>query len=192
MNSPAVHPPSVDAARSETLFTIPNALSIVRALLTIPFVAVMLSDVPHARWWGVALLTVAALTDKLDGVLARRYHVVTEWGKILDPVADKIGMAVLAIVLVSLDMIPAWFLAAIIGRDVLILAGGLYVKRTRKIVVPSNVLGKWTVGVLAVAMGLALIGVTGRTLDIALAASVAMLVASLTSYTRTFVHLLKP
>jgi len=191
MSPPAADSHVSEHPHSETLFTVPNALSILRALLTIPFVAVMLSGEPRARWWGLALLAVAALTDKLDGAFARRHHLVTEWGKILDPVADKIGMAVLAIVLVSLDMIPAWFLAAIIGRDVLILAGGLYLKRTQKIVVPSNVLGKWTVGVLAVAMGLALIGVTGLALDFAIGASVAMLVASFVSYVRTFVLLMK-
>jgi phosphatidylglycerophosphate synthase len=64
-------------------FTVSNLLSISRALLAIPFALVMLSDSPNATMWGIIILAAAAFTDKFDGVLARKYHEVTEWGKIL-------------------------------------------------------------------------------------------------------------
>ncbi|MEO8168902.1 MAG: CDP-alcohol phosphatidyltransferase family protein, partial [bacterium] len=112
-------------------FTISNLLSISRAVLAIPFAVVMLSDSPNATLWGIAILAVAALTDKLDGMFARKYNQVTDWGKILDPLADKIGMGIVAIVLVKLGLIPFWFVALLVGRDLLILAGGMYVKRSR-------------------------------------------------------------
>ncbi len=173
------------------MLTISNLLSIVRALLVIPFVLVMLSDSPNARWWGLLLLGVAALTDKLDGELARRFGQITEWGKMLDPLADKIGMAVLAFVLVHLKLIPLWLLVAILARDVLILAGGLYLKRKRGVVEQSNILGKWTVGVLAATMALAMVNVQGVLMDGAIWLSVLMLTASLWMYAATFVRIVR-
>lgn len=152
---------------------------------------IMLSDVPNARLWGLALLGIAALTDKLDGVLARRYNQITEWGKILDPLADKIGIAVVAIVLVQLGQIPVWFLLAIVARDVLILAGGMYLKRKRGIVEQSNLLGKWTIGVLAATMALAMLSVRGPVMDGAIGLSVVMLIASLGMYAAAFVRALQ-
>ncbi len=152
---------------------------------------IMLSDSPNARWWGLALLGIAALTDKLDGVFARRYNQITEWGKILDPLADKIGIAVVAIVLVQLGQIPLWFLLAIVARDVLILAGGMYLKRRRGIVEQSNLLGKWTIGVLAATMALAMLTVRGPVMDGAIGLSVVMLIASLGLYAAVFVKALQ-
>ncbi len=152
---------------------------------------IMLSDVPNARLWGLALLGIAALTDKLDGVIARRYNQITEWGKILDPLADKIGIAVVAIVLVQLGQIPLWFLLAIVARDVLILAGGMYLKRRRGIVEQSNLLGKWTIGVLAATMALAMLNVRGPVMDGAIGLSVVMLIASLGLYAAVFVRALR-
>ena len=137
-------------------FTISNLLSISRAVLAIPFALVMLSNSPNTTLWGIVILALAALTDKFDGVLARKLNEVTEWGKILDPVCDKIGMGVVAIVLVKLNLIPLWFVVAMVGRDLLILAGGIYVKKTKGVVLQSNQLGKWTIGVLALAMFAAL------------------------------------
>lgn len=148
----------------------------------------MLSGDPNAKLWGLVLLAIAALTDKLDGDLARKFNQVTEWGRILDPLADKIGMAVLALVLVRLGLIPFWFLAAILARDLIILAGGLYLKARRGHVEPSNVLGKWTVGVLAATMALALLNVEQTALTLAIWLSVLMLALSFAGYVRVFVR----
>jgi CDP-diacylglycerol--glycerol-3-phosphate 3-phosphatidyltransferase len=185
---------SEDRSRSPAtpqFVTVSNLLSILRALLSIPFAIVMLSGDPNAKLWGLVLLAIAALTDKLDGDLARKFNQVTEWGRILDPLADKIGMAVLALVLVRLGLIPFWFLAAILARDLIILAGGLYLKARRGHVEPSNVLGKWTVGVLAATMALALLNVEETTLTFAIWLSVLMLVLSFAGYVRVFVRVVR-
>lgn len=176
---------------SQKFLTISNILSISRALLTIPFAVIMLSDAPHAVWWGLFILAVAGLTDKFDGVLARRYNEITEWGKILDPLADKIGIAVVAIILVRLDQIPLWLLLAIVGRDLLILSGGIYLKQKRGVVEQSNILGKWTIGVLAVTMALAMLRIRGVWMECALWLSVVMLIASLGMYSLTFIRLVR-
>lgn len=183
--------PEDSSPGTQRLLTVSNLLSLIRALLTLPFTLVMLSDMRDARWWGIGLLALAALTDKLDGDIARKFGQVTEWGKILDPLADKIGMAVLALVLVHLGLIPLWLMAVVLARDLLILIGGLYLKARRGYVEPSNTLGKWTVGVLAVTMALALLEIKGIVLEIAIWLSVGMLVLSFGGYVQVFVRALK-
>lgn len=156
-------------------------------MLAIPFALVMLSDSPNATTWGIAILAIAALTDKLDGVFARKFNEVTEWGKILDPVADKIGIAVVALVLVKLNLIPLWFVVMMVARDALILAGGVYVKKKKGIVLQSNQLGKWTIGVLALAMFFAMLRWSVAA-ELFLWGSLAMLVASFALYLRRFLE----
>jgi cardiolipin synthase (CMP-forming) len=175
---------------TDRFFTISNVLSISRAVLAIPFAVVMLSDSSNATLWGMIILFVAALTDKFDGVLARKLNQVTDWGKILDPLADKIGMSIVAITLVMLNLIPLWFVVAMIARDVMILAGGIYVRRKKGVVLQSNQLGKWTIGVVALAMFFAMIRWTVAA-EIFLWTTVAMLVASLAIYLRRFVEVMQ-
>lgn len=176
--------------QANRFLTISNILSLSRAILAIPFAVVMLSDSPDSTLWGILILALAALTDKLDGVLARRLNQVTEWGKILDPISDKIGIAAVAIVLVALDLIPAWFVILIVLRDMLILIGGIYIKRRRTLVLESNVLGKWTIGVLALTMFSAMLRWDQLT-EFILWTSVGMLIASLFLYARRFLAILK-
>jgi cardiolipin synthase len=170
--------------------TLPNLLSITRALLAIPFALVMLSDMPSARVWGVVLMVAAAATDKLDGALARHYGTISEWGRILDPVADKIAVAVAAIVLVVRGDVPVWLAGAILLRDGLILAGGIILRRRKRLVVPSNVAGKWTVGVIALTLFLALLGVHSTAIVALAAVTVLMLAVSLLLYVRTFIRVM--
>lgn len=177
-----------DGEAANRFLTISNLLSLFRALLAIPFAVVMLSDLPDATFWGIGLLAVAALTDKLDGVLARRRNEETEWGKILDPLADKIGMGAVAVVLVVVGMLPLWFLVAVLARDVLILAGGIVLKARRAVVPPSNQAGKWTIGVLAMTMLCAMLRLEFAT-ALFIWLSVGMLVFSLALYMGRFAEL---
>ncbi len=186
--TPLLQQSTTPSQREETanrFFTISNLLSISRAVLAIPFAVVMLSDFPNATVWGIVILALAALTDKFDGVFARKYNEVTELGKILDPVADKIGMGVVALVLVKLNLIPLWFVVAMVGRDLLILAGGMFIKKSKGVVLQSNQLGKWTIGVLALLMFSAMLRWTVAT-EIFIWLSVAMLVGSFGIYMQRF------
>jgi CDP-diacylglycerol--glycerol-3-phosphate 3-phosphatidyltransferase len=171
-------------------FTVSNLLSVIRALLSVPFAYVMLLVHPPLRFWGAGIVILAALTDKLDGVLARRLKQETEWGRILDPVADKVGVAVFALVLLRLGDLPLWFVAALILRDLLILVGGLYIRLSRRVVLPSNQFGKWTVGVVALALFAALLGASVWLKSILLAASLAGLIVSLVAYVARFVEVM--
>jgi CDP-diacylglycerol--glycerol-3-phosphate 3-phosphatidyltransferase len=188
----APHPTNADSTPGSNRFlTASNLLSISRVVLTIPFVLVMFSTIPSSRLWAALIISVAILTDKLDGVIARRYNQITEWGKILDPVADKIAVGVVAIVLIHFDAIPVWFLAAILVRDVLILVGGIYIKSARGVVLPSKETGKWAVGIISLALFVALVGIQSVLLDVLLWASVVMLVVSFSLYVVRFIETLK-
>jgi CDP-diacylglycerol--glycerol-3-phosphate 3-phosphatidyltransferase len=174
---------------SSRFLTVSNLLSILRALLVIPFIAVMLSDAPSSRLWGGLIIAFAALTDKLDGTFARRFNQITEWGKILDPVADKIGVAAVALVLAWTGDVPLWFLLALVGRDLLILTGGMIVKARYGVVLSSNLLGKWTIGVVSITLFGGVLRLPSPWLEVLIAASTAMLLLSLGSYMARFVEM---
>lgn len=88
------------------------------------------------------------LTDVLDGYFARKRNEVSELGKIVDPLADKISIITISLIMVLTGIIPLWFFLVIMSRDILILSGGLYIKRKTGIVLQSNIIGKWTVFVI--------------------------------------------
>lgn len=176
---------------SPRFWTVSNMLSLSRIVLSIPFVLVMVLNVPGARWWGLAIIVVGAITDNLDGALARKRNEVSEWGKILDPLGDKIGLAAVGIVLVLQGQVPVWFFLLLVGRDLLILAGGVYLRSITGAVLPSNIAGKWTVGVVAAYLFLTLLGIGGLLTDVALTGSVLLIVLSFVSYAMRFIEVLR-
>jgi len=97
---------------------LPNAVTLARIFL-VPFVVVVLltTRLPHWDLWGVTLFMAAALTDILDGYLARARKQVTTLGRLLDPIADKLLISSALISLVQLGLAPAWMVALIIGRE---------------------------------------------------------------------------
>jgi len=171
-------------------FTFSNLLSLFRAFLSIPFAYVMLAFDPPLRLLGAGIVVCGALTDKLDGDLARKFHQETDWGRILDPVADKVGVAVFAIVLLRLGDLPLWFVAGLILRDLLILGGGLYLQRFRHVILPSNQYGKWTVGIVSLALFAALLGAPQNIQTVLIAISVIGLLVSLIAYVARFVEVI--
>ncbi len=176
---------------SNRFFTASNLLSVSRALLTIPFAMVMLGRADGYRVWGGAIILLAALTDKFDGVLARKLNQITDWGKILDPLADKICAGVVAIVLLVMHDIPVWFVVVILSRDVLIFVGGIYVKTKKSVLLQSNETGKWTMGVVALALFLMVLGAQSILIEIAVWASVVLLAVSLALYVKRFNEVMK-
>jgi len=97
---------------------LPNALTIGRIFL-VPIVVVVLLTVPLRTWafWGASLFLAAALTDLLDGYLARRRKQVTTLGRLLDPIADKLLISSALVSLVQLRIAPAWMVVIILGRE---------------------------------------------------------------------------
>jgi len=94
------------------------------------------------------IIIVIWLTDLLDGYIARKRNEVSELGKIIDPLADKITVITITLILLIQGIMPLWFFAVIMIRDILILSGGLYIKNKRGVVLQSNRIGKITVFVI--------------------------------------------
>ena len=134
--------------------TISNLISISRIIITIPLLfAIWNKDLT----WTLTLIGIGLFTDWLDGFLARKLNQVSEWGKILDPVADKIIIGASGLVLLFQGRVDLWFVAIVVIRDLLIMLGGLYAKYKLKYVIPSNWLGKITVNVISLVFLFAII-----------------------------------
>ncbi|MGB5105102.1 MAG: CDP-alcohol phosphatidyltransferase family protein [Candidatus Zixiibacteriota bacterium] len=123
------------------LLLVPNLLTLFR-LLFFPVPVIMIAQ-GHDNI-ALGLLALAIFTDVLDGTLARKLNQVSELGKILDPLADKLGIAALVVALVIYKDFPWWAAAIIIVRDLVLLIGGLTMLKTSDTVPTSNFLGKLT------------------------------------------------
>ncbi len=97
--------------------TFPTVLTLLRILLVPILVVVLLTKFEGKEFVGLALFLIAALTDFLDGYIARRRGLVTRLGKLLDPAADKILMSAALISLVELGLAPAWMVVTIVARE---------------------------------------------------------------------------
>ena len=118
-----------------------NRLTLSRLVLTVLFVLSLNSSWEYARTVALLLFLVAGITDFIDGEVARRYGIVTNFGKLMDPLVDKIMMAAAFISLVPLKAVPAWAATAVVARDFLIT--GLRLMATAKgRVLPAENLGK--------------------------------------------------
>ncbi|MGH9381107.1 MAG: CDP-diacylglycerol--glycerol-3-phosphate 3-phosphatidyltransferase [Thermoanaerobaculia bacterium] len=96
---------------------LPNLLSLFRIVLVPLLVVVLLTKFENREFVGLGVFLLAALTDFLDGFIARRHRIVTRLGKLLDPAADKILISAAFISLVALDLAPAWMVMIIIARE---------------------------------------------------------------------------
>lgn len=176
---------------NRSAWTISNFLSIVRILLVVPICLLIFRGDPDGRLWTVGLIVAAGITDLLDGWLARRLNQVSELGKIIDPLADKIAIAAVCTVLAIRELIPYWFFLIVIVRDLLIFFGGMYVRRSQGIILQSNYPGKWAAAVITVYILISVAGPSDLIVlkDVFQIASVLMLVISFTVYLSRFLSL---
>lgn len=127
-------------------FYLSNLLSFLRMFLAIPFwILISENNFFDNRILIGSLCLFAAFTDIADGFAARKLNQVSEFGKIIDPFADKVCVGVIILKLFLINQIPFYYLAIILGRDILILIGGILTSNKLKKVMPSNVIGKATV-----------------------------------------------
>lgn len=182
MSDPDVHP-------GKRVWTISNLLSCSRIVLALPIIMLLLQGTFYSRLWAVLLMLIAVATDFLDGYIARKRNEVTELGKIIDPLADKISVAGIAFVLAIAQYLPLWYFLLVLFRDALILMGGLWLMRTRKIVLQSNWIGKWTVNAVAATVVAATLMI-GTLVEILMGISCILLLWSFVSYIRRFFEVL--
>ena len=118
-----------------------NRLTLSRLLLTVLFVITLNWPWPYARTCALVIFLVAGLTDFVDGEIARRYGIITSFGKLMDPLVDKIMIAAAFISLVPLKAVPAWAATAVVARDFLI-TGLRMMASAKGRVLPAEWLGK--------------------------------------------------
>lgn len=134
---------------------LPNFLTLVRILLVPVLVVALLDETPNGDTIAAVVFAIAALTDGLDGYIARSRESVTTFGKVMDPIADKLLIAAALISLVSLDRVAAWVAMVIIAREFAV--SGLRIAAGQQgVVIPASGLGKAKT-ILQVGMVMALI-----------------------------------
>ncbi len=153
----------------------PNAVTVVRIALVPVFAAAMLASGGTSAGWRVAATAVfvlAAATDRLDGYLARRFDRITDLGKLLDPIADKLLMGTALVILSSLGELPWWVTVVILVRELGITVMRLLV--LRYVVLPASRGGKIKTVLQSVAIGLYLLPLGTLPTAVTLVAAVTM------------------
>src|SRR5690349_23387009 len=170
--------------------TIPNLLTVFRILLVPVLVAALLSGLEIGDTLAAIVFVVASLTDALDGWMARRNRNVTTFGKLMDPLADKLLVTSALVSLVSLDRLEAWVAMVIIAREFAV-TGLRQLAMEHGEVIPASNWGKLKT-IAQIAMVLALIAVHGRPawVDALVYATVAITVISAIPYFFNFRALL--
>ncbi|MCR5755298.1 MAG: CDP-diacylglycerol--glycerol-3-phosphate 3-phosphatidyltransferase [Acetatifactor sp.] len=129
---------------------LPNKLTIFRVILIIPFVILLLGG--NAGWFGtnelvpnlaaLGIFIVASLTDLLDGKIARKYNLITNFGKFMDPLADKLLVCSALIALTEMGRIPAWVVIIIISRE-FVISGFRLIASDNGVVIAASYWGKF-------------------------------------------------
>src|SRR5437588_3574489 len=141
---------------------VPNVLTVVRILLVPVLVVALLEKTGDGDLLAAIVFAVASVTDAIDGYLARARGSVTTFGKLMDPIADKLLIIAALIALVSLGRLDAWVAMVIIAREFAVTVLRVAVGAQQGVVISASVLGKLTTA-MQVAMVIALIAVHGHT-----------------------------
>jgi len=123
---------------------LPNILTLTRFTLIPVFIYVVFCYPGAASGLivGIVIFAFAGLTDLLDGYIARRCNMVTTWGKLMDPLADKLMLITVLISLAIKQLIPPFVVVVVIVKELLIIVGAAFLYKSRKVVVQANYFGK--------------------------------------------------
>jgi CDP-diacylglycerol--glycerol-3-phosphate 3-phosphatidyltransferase len=138
----------------ERFWTIPNILSILRIILIIPIVGQLKLNTSQSNFLAFILIAVAYITDFLDGLIARKFKMTSNIGKILDPIGDKLLAITVAGVLYFSKRIPLYFFLLIFARDLIISLGAMYAINLKGRILLPIFAGKLTTAVLGIVLSL--------------------------------------
>lgn len=170
-------------------WTVANMISLFRLILVIPVTYLVLVDGP--KGWLFGLILFGAATDWVDGRIARWSGTVSEWGKVLDPLADKVAAAMIVMALVVRGSLPSWFLALLVVRDSAIVLGGVVLARRTGHVVMSAWFGKVAVTMMAFTVLAVLFHAAPAVVQVGLWGATSLLVLSAVQYLVRFLRLLR-
>ncbi|BCS81100.1 CDP-diacylglycerol--glycerol-3-phosphate 3-phosphatidyltransferase [Anaerocellum diazotrophicum] len=121
---------------------LPNILTILRFLLVPIFTAVFFSHLKYNYILALIIFLLSGLTDILDGFIARKYNMVTQFGKLFDPLADKLMILTVLWCLVLKEYIPPWVFYIVLAKEIFMILGSALLYGKIKIVVSANIYGK--------------------------------------------------
>ena len=163
---------------------LPNKLTVFRVILIPFFVVLLLFDITaYDEWIALAIFIIASFTDFLDGHIARKYNLVTNFGKFMDPLADKLLVCSALICLVELSRIPAWIVILIIARE-FIISGFRLIASDNGVVIAASYWGKFktTFQMVMICLMIADIEQISLVTNIVMWAAVILTVVSLVDY----------
>ena len=165
---------------------LPNKLTVLRVIMIPFFVAALMAEGgenPAFRYAAAAIFIIASLTDMLDGKIARKYNLVTNFGKFMDPLADKLLVCSALICMIELDQLPAWMVIIIISRE-FIISGFRLVAADNGVVIAASYWGKFKTVFQMTAVILLIFNIPSLALltNIVLAVAVVLTVVSLADY----------
>ena len=148
------------------IYTVSNFISFIRIFLAFPifYYVSHITEISGARYILLSLYFVAYITDIADGYFARKFNQISELGKIIDPLADKILVILVITYLYYYEIIPSFYFWIIILRDIIIFIGGIFVTKKIGKVLPSNILGKITVLSIGIFIIIVTLGLTSNQL----------------------------
>lgn len=175
--------------KQDRFWTVSNGFSLLRLVLTVPVVWFIALGSDYV-WLTFGLVVVMIVSDFLDGYFARLRHEITRWGKILDPLADKVAIGAITVAMVLYKGFPLWLVALVLGRDGLIVLASLFLIGRRDVVVSSNIWGKLTTLMMSLLLVCYLLDIEVAKPSMIWVCS-GLLVISWASYLLNFIHYLR-
>lgn len=123
--------------------SVPNILTGIRLCLVPVFPFVYMSNIQNAHIYASVIFILAMMLDVLDGFIARKFNMITKFGKVFDPLADKFMVMSVTITLAFTGRIISWFLCFVLVKEVGMIIAGIFLYKKEDIVIPSNIFGKF-------------------------------------------------
>ncbi|MDO4189075.1 MAG: CDP-diacylglycerol--glycerol-3-phosphate 3-phosphatidyltransferase [Lachnospiraceae bacterium] len=165
---------------------LPNKLTVLRVILVPVFVVFLMCNITgYDKWIALVIFIIASLTDLLDGKIARKYNLVTNFGKFMDPLADKLLVCSAFICFIELGKLPTWMVLIVIARE-FIISGFRLVAADNGVVIAASMWGKYKTAVSMVMIGFVIADIGGPVFtivtNILIWASLILTVVSLIDY----------